>query len=316
MNVNISFIIFNIFIVLMLILDLGILQRKAHFPKMREAIAWSIVWIVLSLIFNAYILFEYGTIKALEFFTGYIVEKALSVDNIFIFIVIFSYFAVPLEYQHKVLFWGVISAIIMRAVFIVLGAALVAKFHWVLYIFGAFLIFTALKLALQSETEIHPERNPFIKACRKFLPVTLNYEGSKFIIKRGNKYFITPLFLVLVMIESTDLVFATDSITAIFAITQDTFIIYTSNIFAILGLRALYFVIVSFMKKFRYLKYGLSLVLGFIGIKMLIEPLFKITIHASLFIIFIIILLSILLSLHYNKKSLIEEKTQKSNNEN
>jgi len=297
MSETISLLIFNIFIILMLVLDLGIFQRKAHFPSMKEAIGWSIVWIVLSLIFNIYIYYEYGSIKALEFLTGYVVEKALSVDNIFIFIVIFSYFAVPLEYQHKVLFWGVASAIIMRAIFIVLGAALVAKFHWILYLFGVFLIFTALKLAFQSEKEIHPERNPFIKACRKFLPITLNYEGSKFIVTKNNKYLITPLFLVLVMIESTDLAFATDSIPAIFAITQDTFIIYTSNIFAILGLRALYFVIASFMKKFQYLKIGLSVVLGFIGLKMLIEPWMKIPIYYSLLIIFIIIFTSIFLSI-------------------
>jgi len=281
----------------MLALDLGVFQRKAHFPYMKEALAWSIVWVVISLLFNLYIWYDFGTQKALEFFTGYIVEKALSVDNIFVFIVIFSYFSVPADYQHKVLFWGVLSAIIMRAIFIVAGAALIAQFHWILYIFGVFLIYTAVKLARQKETEVHPERNPLVRFARKFFPVTSEYHGSKFFVRIDGKRYATPLFIVLVMIESTDVAFATDSIPAIFAITQDIFIIYTSNIFAILGLRALYFVLANFMKKFRYLKLGLSIILGFIGAKMLIEPFFDLPIEISLIVILAVLTLSVIASL-------------------
>jgi tellurite resistance protein TerC len=244
-----------------------------------------------------------GSSKALEFYTGYVVEEALSVDNVFVFIVIFSYFAVPKNAQHKVLFWGVLSAIILRALFIVAGAALISKFHWILYLLGIFLIFTAIKLAVQKETEVHPEHNPFIKLARKLFPVTKDYVGEKFFVRLNNKGYITPLFLVLLMIESTDIAFATDSIPAIFAITRDTFIIYTSNIFAILGLRSLYFVVAGFMKQFRFLKYGLSIVLGFIGIKMLIEPWYKIPILSSLCVIFSIITLSILISIIYQNKT-------------
>jgi len=289
-------ILFNAFVLLMLVLDLGVFQRKAHFPYMKEALTWSVVWIILSLLFDLYIWSDLGCIKALEFLTGYIVEKALSVDNIFVFIVIFSYFAVPADYQHKVLFWGVLSAIVMRAIFIVAGAALIAKFHWILYLFGVFLIFTAVKLAMQQETEVRPERNPFIRFCRKYFPITETYEGPRFFVRREGKLYLTPLFLVLAMIESTDLAFATDSIPAIFAITQDPFIIFTSNIFAILGLRALYFVLANFMKKFRYLKVGLSVVLGFIGVKMLIEPWVAIPIHYSVLIIFVILTVFVLAS--------------------
>lgn len=290
-------ILFNIFVLLMLALDLGIFQRKAHFPYMKEALGWSILWVVISLLFNLYIWYDFGTQKALEFFTGYIVEKALSVDNIFVFIVIFSYFSVPADYQHKVLFWGVLSAIIMRAIFIVAGAALIAQFHWILYIFGVFLIYTAVKLARQKETEVHPDRNPLVRFARKFFPVTSQYHGSKFFVRIDGKRYATPLFVVLVMIESTDIAFATDSIPAIFAITQDTFIIYTSNIFAILGLRALYFVLANFMKKFRYLKLGLSIVLGFIGAKMLVEPLYDLPVEISLAVILLVLTVSVAVSL-------------------
>ncbi len=305
MSESLLLILFNVFIILMLVLDLGIIQRRAHFPSMKEAIGWSILWISLALLFDLFIWYEFGSVKALEFFTGYVVEQALSVDNVFVFIVILTYFAVPHEVQHKVLFWGVLSAIVFRAAFIVLGAALVAKFHWILYLLGGFLIVTAVKLSMQGESEVHPERNPFVKFARKIFPVTQGYEGSRFFIRKEGKFFITPLFLVLLMIETTDVAFATDSIPAIFAITRDTVIIYTSNIFAVLGLRSLYFVVAGFMKEFRYLKYGLSVVLGFIGAKMLIEPWLEIHIGLSLGIIFGIIIVSILISLlpHDNKAS-------------
>ncbi|MDI6767588.1 MAG: TerC family protein [Bacteroidota bacterium] len=301
MNENLILVLFNIFILAMLALDLGIIQRKAHFPSMKEALGWSIVWIVLALLFSLFVWYEYGNQKALEYLTGYVVEKALSVDNVFVFIVIFTYFAVPKNVQHKVLFWGVLSAIIFRAIFIVAGAALISKFHFILYLLGGFLVFTAIKLALQGETEVHPDHNPLIRLARKFFPVTNDYVEDKFFIRKNGKVFITPLFLVLLMIESTDIAFATDSIPAIFAITRDTFIIYTSNIFAILGLRALYFVLAGFMVQFHFLKYGLSVVLGFIGAKMLIEPWLILPVHYSLIIIFCVITGSIFLSLIFRK---------------
>jgi tellurite resistance protein TerC len=283
----------------MLALDLGIIQRKAHFPTIKEAIAWTLFWVTLALLFCLYIYSSHGSQKGLEFLAGYIVEEALSVDNVFVFIVIFTYFAVPRELQHKVLFWGILGAIIFRASFILAGAALVSKFHWILYLLGVFLIFTAIKLIRQGDTEVHPEHNPLIRFARKYLPVTENYEGSKFFVTKAGKIHATPLLLVLLMIESTDIAFATDSIPAIFAITQDTFIIYTSNICAILGLRALYFVVAGFMKQFKYLRYGLSIVLAFIGIKMLIEPFIHVPIVLSLMIIFSLISGSIIISVLY-----------------
>ena len=281
----------------MLALDLGIIQRKAHFPSLKEAIAWTLFWVTLALLFSLFIYSTRGSQKGLEFLAGYIVEEALSVDNVFVFIVIFTYFAVPREVQHKVLFWGILGAVIFRATFIIAGAALVAKFHWILYLLGIFLIFTAIKLMVQGEAEVHPENNPLIRFARKYLPVTDNYVGSRFFVQRNGKIHATPLFLVLLMIESTDIAFATDSIPAIFAITQDTFIIYTSNICAILGLRALYFVVAGFMKQFKYLRYGLSVVLGFIGMKMLIEPFVHIPIVLSLVTIFSVISASVIISI-------------------
>ena len=287
---------FGILVIVMLALDLGIFQRRAHFPSMKEALAWSAVWVVMALLFNLLIFVKLGSVKALEFLAGYVVEEALSVDNLFVFVIIFSYFAVPPDYQHRVLYWGVLSAVVMRAIFIVAGAALVAKFHWVLYLFGAFLIYTAIKLALQKETDVHPEQNPFVRYCRKFFSITPNYEGSRFFLRQGGKLSATPLLLVLVMIETTDVAFATDSIPAIFAITRDPIIMYTSNISAILGLRTLYFVLANIMKKFQYLKVGLSVVLLFIGAKMLIEPWISIPIHFSIAVIFVILLISIISS--------------------
>ncbi len=298
---------FGVLVILMLALDLGIFQRRAHFPSMKEAAIWSGVWILLALMFDLFVWFKLGQVKALEFLTGYLVEEALSVDNIFVFIIIFTYFAVPAQFQHRVLFWGVLTAVALRAIFIVAGAALVSQFHWVLYLFGAFLIVTAIKLMRQQETEVHPEKNPFVRFSRKFFPVTEKYEGAKFFVTREGKRFITPLFLVLVMIETTDLAFATDSIPAIFAITRDPIIIYTSNIFAILGLRTLYFVLANVMKKFRYLKVGLSIVLCFIGVKMLVEPWFKVSIGVSLVVIFVVLLVSVVASM--KKRTLPAEKS-------
>lgn len=297
MSENTVLLYFNIFIVVMLVVDLGIAQRRAHFPKMKEALLWTAGWVTMASAFALFVSYEFGREKALQFVAGYLVEQALSVDNVFVFIVIFSYFSVPREVQHRVLFWGVLSAIVFRAVFIVLGSALVAQFHWILYLLGIFLIFTAVKLAFQREVEVRIDRNPAIRFARKILPVTPSYDGGKFFTRHEGKFAATPLFLVLIMIETTDIAFATDSIPAIFAITQDPVIIYTSNIFAVLGLRALYFVVAGFLRQFRYLKFGLSAVLGFIGLKMIAEPLIEIPITTSLAIIFTILLSSIGLSM-------------------
>ena len=303
MNESLTLVLFNLFVVLMLALDLGVFQRRAHFPSMKEALIWSGVWIFLAMLFCLFIGLTSGGGKALEFLTGYVVEEALSVDNVFVFIVILSYFAVPREVHHTVLFWGVLSAIIFRALFIVVGSALVTRFQWLLYLMGAFLIFTSVKLAVQEEAQVEPERNPLIRLARRFMPVTQQYEGKKFFIRQNGKRLMTPLLLVLLMIETTDIVFATDSIPAIFAITRDSFIIYTSNIFAVLGLRSLYFVVAGFMKQFRFLNYGLSVVLAFIGTKMLLEWWLEIPILLSLIVIFAVITTAILASVLTEKSA-------------
>ncbi|MBK7254422.1 MAG: TerC family protein [Ignavibacteria bacterium] len=288
---------FNVFIILMLALDLGVFQRNPHKIKVKEALIWSAVWVILALIFNLFIYYDMGEQKALEFFTGYLLERSLSVDNIFVFVLLFSYFKVPALYQHKVLFWGVLGALILRAILIGIGSLMVAKFGWIIYIFGGFLLFTGFKMAFQTDKEIEPENNIIIRTFKKLFPVTHEYHDGKFIVKINNKKFATPLLVVLVAVEFADLVFAFDSIPAIFAVTTDPFIIYTSNIFAILGLRTLYFAIASIMHKFHYLKIGLSLILIFIGFKMLIIDLYKIPIVFSLSIIALILVASIVYSL-------------------
>lgn len=293
MSENTLLLLFNLFVLGMLVLDLGVVQRRAHFPAMKEALLWSAAWCLIAVAFSGLIGALYGEEKALQFLTGFVVEEALSVDNVFVFIVIFSYFAVPRHLQHRVLFWGVLSAIVFRAVFIVVGSALVAQFSWILYLLGAFLIFTAVKLSIHDDIEVHPERNPAVRFARRLFPVTRDYEGGRFFSRVNGRLAATPLFIVLVMIETTDIAFATDSIPAIFAISRDPVIIYTSNILAVMGLRSLYFVVAGFLKQFRYLKYGLSLVLGFIGVKMLAEPWLHVPISASLAVIFTILAVSI-----------------------
>lgn len=288
---------FNIFILLMLALDLGVLQRKTHAISVKEALIWSGVWILLALLFNAFIYYDMGEDKAIEFFTGYLLERSLSIDNIFVFVLLFSYFKVPAEYQHKVLFWGVLGALVLRAILIVLGVVLIAKFSWVIYVFGAFLVFTGFKMAFQDDTQIEPEKNIFIRMFKKFFPVTNEYHDGNFFVTIEKKKFATPLVIVLIATEVTDLIFAFDSIPAIFAVTNDPFIIYTSNIFAILGLRAMYFALAGIITKFHYLKVGLSMILIFIGFKMLMEGIYKIPIGYSLGVIAIVLLASILLSL-------------------
>ncbi|HET7711458.1 MAG TPA: TerC family protein [Thermoanaerobaculia bacterium] len=301
---------FSIFVVGMLALDLGVFSRKPHEVRFKEALTWSLVWVALSLIFNAWIYFRFGQVKALEFLTGYLIEKALSVDNIFVFVVLFASFAVPKIYQHRVLFWGVIGAILLRAIFIGLGAALISRFHWIMYVFGAILIVTGIKLMKQGDDhDPHPERNPIYKLARRLMPAVPEYHGKSFTIVKDGRRHATPLLLVLVAIEATDVVFAVDSIPAIFAITTDPFIVYTSNIFAILGLRAMYFLLAGVIDKFHFLNIGLALVLMFVGVKMVIVDWYKVPIGVSLVTIASVLALSILASMIWPKPVELEVST-------
>ncbi|WP_043098405.1 TerC family protein [Kallotenue papyrolyticum] len=289
---------FGIAVIGMLTLDLGVFHRQAHTVSLKEAAIWSAVWIALALVFNVFVWIFLGQQAALEFLTGYLIEKSLSVDNIFVFVLIFSYFSVPSKYQHRVLFWGIIGAIVMRAILILLGVELIERFHWIIYIFGAFLIFTGARMAFhKDDQELHPEDNPLIKLFRRFMPVVPEYHGQKFFVRHAGKLAATPLFIVLLMVESTDLIFAVDSIPAILGISRDPFIVFTSNIFAILGLRALYFLLAGVVEKFRYLKYGLSAVLVFIGFKMVIEGFYKIPVTWSLGVVATVLTISIAASL-------------------
>jgi tellurite resistance protein TerC len=288
---------FNVFVLLMLALDLGVFHRKTHEVSLKEALIWTFIWVSLALIFNAIIFYWRGRQQALEFFTGYLVEKALSVDNIFVFIMIFTYFQIPSKYQHKVLFWGILGALLMRVIFIFAGVALIEKFHFTIYFFGALLIYTGYKMFYHNNAKIEPDKNPLIRFFKKFMPVTPLLQGDNFFVKLDGKLYATPLFLVLILIETTDLIFAVDSIPAILAITQDQFIVYTSNVFAILGLRSLYFALAGVVHRFWLLSYGLAVVLVFVGVKMLLIDLYKIPIEWSLIFIATIITGSIILSL-------------------
>jgi tellurite resistance protein TerC len=304
MGVSIYFWIgFHVFVFIMLALDLGVFHKHTHKVPVKEAVIWSAVWITLALLFNLFVFFEFGKTKALEFLTGYVIEYSLSVDNIFVFILIFSYFAVKDQYQHKILFWGIVGALIMRGIFIFAGVALINRFHWIVIIFGGFLVFTGIRMLFQKETAVDPEKNAIVIFFRKFLPVTHSLHRDKLFVRQNSRLYATPLFLVLLIIESSDLIFAVDSIPAILAISQDTFIVYTSNIFAILGLRSLYFAIAGIMGYFRYLKVGLAFVLTFVGLKMLVAYFnFEIPIVLSLVIIISILLISILASVFIKKE--------------
>ncbi|HRZ96194.1 MAG TPA: TerC family protein [Paludibacter sp.] len=305
MEINIWFwVIFNAFVLLMLALDLGVFHKKLHVVSVKEALVWSGVWISLALCFNGLIYYLFGETKALEFFTGYVIEKALSVDNIFVFVLIFSYFHIPPIYQHKVLFWGIIGALIMRVIFIFAGVALLEKFHWTIYIFGAILIFTGIKMLFEKDKKIEPDKNPVIKFFKKLIPTTNELHNDKFFIKQNKKTYATPLFIVLIMIEITDLIFAVDSIPAILAVTQDHFIVYTSNVFAILGLRSLYFALANVIERFKYLAIGLAIILVFVGIKMVIIDFYKIPIQLSLLFIFLTLSASVIFSLYKTKNIL------------
>lgn len=288
---------FNVVVVGLLALDLGVFHRTSHTPSLREAIWWSVFWIALSLAFNAFVFAWRGSEAGVQFFTGYVVEKSLSVDNIFVIVMIFTAFAVPATYQHRVLIAGVLGAIIMRGILILIGSVLIERLHWILYVFGAFLVFTAWRIATTHNDAIHTEQNPLVKLARRFFPVTTDYEQDRFFVRRGTRIWATPLLLVLIVIETTDLVFAVDSIPAIFAITTDPFIVYTSNICAILGLRSLYFVLAGTVDRFIYLKYGLAAILGFVGIKMLLLDIYKIPIAVSLGVICTLLAISIVASL-------------------
>ena len=301
-NETLLYIIFNIFILALLALDLGVFNRKPHAVTMKEAALWSAVWIVLALLFNAGVFFFAGEQTGLEFLAGYLIERALSIDNIFVFLIIFSYFGVPPHYQHKVLFWGVLGALIMRSVFIALGATLISRFEWILYVFGVILIISGWKMMFKKGVEVHPDKNLFIRLSRKLFPVLPGYESPKFFLRKGGKLFITPLFLVLITVETTDVVFAVDSIPAVFGVTRDPFIIYSSNVFAILGLRAMYFLLAGMMDSFAYLSYGLSLVLIFIGVKMLAESFVHIPIGVSLLVVAGILGIAIVASVIRNRR--------------
>ena len=287
---------FVAFVVAMLAVDLGLFHRKAHEVSTKEALGWSAVWVALAALFNVGVYLWFGGGPALQFATGYLIEKALAVDNIFVFVVIFSTFATPAVYQHRVLFWGVLGALVMRAVFIFLGGAFIQRFHGAAYVFGAILAFTGIKLLLRRHEEPHPERNPLVRAFQRIFPVTPELAGPRFTVVREGRRFATPLLLALVAVEVTDLVFAVDSIPAIFAVTQDPFIVFTSNIFAILGLRSLYFLLARAITRFAYLKVGLSVVLIFVGAKMLLADVFEVPVAVSLGIIAGILATSILSS--------------------
>lgn len=289
-------IIFNVCVLLLLALDLGLFHKKAHEIKIKEALIGSAFWISLALLFNLGIYFWKGPQAALEFFTGYLIEESLSVDNLFVFLLIFSYFRVDPVYQHRVLFWGILGALVMRATFIATGITLIQQFHWVIYIFGGFLLLTGLRIALEKQQEIHPEKNPVLRLFRVFVPVTDHYVNGKFFVRINGKLFATPLFVVLLVVETTDIIFAVDSIPAILAITVDPFIVYTSNVFAILGLRTLFFALAGLMSLFCYLRYGLAAILFFVGAKMLISDFYKVPIPIALGVVIGILAISVIVS--------------------
>ena len=298
---------FNLFVLAMLAVDLLVFHKEAHEVRLKEAAAWSILWVGLALLFGAGVYVRMGPEAGLQYLTGYLIEKALSVDNIFVFVLIFSYFRVPARYQHRVLFWGILGALMMRGAMIAAGAYLIHQFHWIIYVFGAFLVFTGARMATQTEHDIEPESNPVIRLIKSIYPVTTTYHGQKFFVRQEvegrMRSVATPLFVVLVLVETTDLIFAVDSIPAIFAITQDPFIVYTSNIFAILGLRALYFLLAGVIHRFHYLKLGLAAVLVFVGIKMLLADLYPVPVGLSLGVIALVLGASVVASLLWPKST-------------
>ena len=299
---HISWIIFNAAILLLLVFDLVVLNRKRQVIPFKQALLMSAFWIALAAGFAVFVHHWLGSTKALEFTTGYLLEEALSVDNLFVFILLFAYFKVPPEEEKTVLFWGIIGALIMRGVFIWAGVALVQRFHWILYAFGVFLIWTGFQLMREGDKQQDPSKNIVLKFCRRFLPITESYEGKHFFVRRAGKMLVTPLFVVLLVVETTDILFATDSIPAILAISRDTFIVYTSNVFAILGLRSLYFALAGLIKLFHYLNYGLSVVLMFIGAKMLLPEKYHVPTWVALVVVAGVLGISVLASVLFPKK--------------
>ncbi len=293
---------FVLFIIAMLILDLKVLQRRSHVMPVKEALLWVAFWVSLALIFNVGIYFYFGMDSALEFLTGYLVEYSLSVDNIFVFALIFSYFGIPSEYRHKALLWGILGAIVMRAIFILAGVAMINRLHWIIYVFGAFLVYIGIKIAFEKDREMDPGKNPILRLVKRFLPVTESYEGGRFFVRRAGRIFATPMLIVVIVIETTDVIFAVDSIPAILSITLNPFIVYTSNIFAILGLRALYFALAGIMDLFHYLNYGLAAILVFVGVKMLISDYYKIPVAGALGFIVLVLATSIVASIMFPKQ--------------
>jgi len=295
--------IFGVIVLVLLALDLGVFHRKAHEVKMKEALIWSAVWITVALLFNVGVYFVKGRELAVQFLAGYLLEKSLSVDNLFVFLLIFNYFHLPSQYQHKILFWGIIGALVSRAVFIFCGLSLLHYFSWMIYVFGAILIWTGLKLAFEKDKKVEPEKNIFVKAFRRFFPLDKGYHDGKFFVKLNGVLYATPLIVILLVVESTDIVFAVDSIPAILAISRDAFIIYTSNVFAILGLRALYFALAQLMKLFHHLHYGLSLILVLIGVKMIVAHFIHIPTVATLGTILLVLAASVVASIIWPSKS-------------
>jgi len=294
---------FGLLVVIMLIIDLG-LSRKSHEISFREALTWSGVWISLAMIFNIGVYYYLGKTKALEFFTGYVLEKSLSVDNLFVFIMIFSYFQIPRLYQPKILKWGIIGALVLRGIFIFVGIELLETFHWLIYIFGGILIITGIKMAFGGEEKIEPEKNLLVRLVRRYVPITKRVHGNRFIVYKRGIRAATPLFLALILVEWSDVIFALDSLPAVFAVTRDPFIVYTSNVFAIMGLRALYFLLSKVMGMFTYLKLGISFVLAFVGVKMLLaETRFEIPVQFSLGVIFGVLFISIITSIFMGNKA-------------
>ena len=294
-------ILFNLFVLVMLALDLGVFNRRARSVSFREALGWSAMWIGLAAAFAVIVYFWHGRTASLEFATGYLIELSLSVDNLFVFLVIFRYFRVPGELQHRVLFWGILGALITRGVFIFAGVGLIQRFHWIIYIFGALLVWSGIKLLRQGDEEINPDKNPVLRLFRKWIPVTDEYVGERFWVRQPGLY-ATPLVVVLLVVETTDILFAVDSIPAVLAITLNAFIVYTSNVFAIMGLRSMYFAVAGMMDYFEYLHYGLSLVLMFIGAKMLVSHYYTIPTHIALATVVGVLVISVTASLLFPRK--------------
>jgi tellurite resistance protein TerC len=299
---SVEWLLFNLFILSMLALDIGVFHRKSHQIGVKEALQWTGIWIGMAFLFNVFVYYYFGEASAYEFFTGYLIEKSLSIDNIFVFIMIFTYFNVSPASQHKVLFWGILGALVLRAAFIIVGVELIHKFHWLIYVFGAFLIYSGIRFFRHDDIKVDPDKNILVRIARKIFPVTAEFQGDNFFIRRDKKLWATPLFIVVILIEATDLVFAVDSIPAILAISNDSFIVYTSNVFAILGLRSLYFALAGIEKYFVYLKYGMAVVLLFVGFKMCVADFLKIPIEISLSFIVLTLFGSVVASMLMPKK--------------